>query len=128
MNGSGVTVIVPVWNRRELTERLLGDLRAQTLPPAEVLVIDDGSEDGSAASAEALGARVLRMGSHGGFARAVNRGIGETRTPVLAIVNNDVELAADWLGKLAAALDAEAWFATGLDSAGRRSQSDRRDL
>ena len=113
MSAGDVTVIVPVWNRRELLERLLCGLRAQTHAAAEVLVVDDGSQDGSASLAEAMGARAIRMDAHGGFARAVNRGIRESRTPLVAIVNNDVELAPDWIAKLSAGLAPEAWFATG---------------
>jgi hypothetical protein len=108
-----VTVIVPVWNRRDLLQRLLCGLRAQTLAPAEVLVVDDGSQDGSAELAESMGARTIRLKAHGGFAKAVNRGIRESRTSLLAIVNNDVQLAPDWLEKLSAALAPGAWFATG---------------
>ncbi len=111
--GGEVTAIVPVWNRRELLERLLSGLRAQTKPPAEVLVIDDGSTDGSPESAAAFGARTVRMEAHGGFARAVNRGIRESRTPFVAIVNNDVELEADWLERLLGSLAPDKWFATG---------------
>jgi GT2 family glycosyltransferase len=113
MSGGEVTVIVPVWNRRELLERLLCGLRAQTQAPAKVLVVDDGSQDGSAEVAEAMGATAIRMGSHGGFARAVNRGIRESRTPVVAVLNNDVELAPDWLEQLSSALSTGVWFATG---------------
>ena len=113
MTGGDVTVVVPVWNRRELLEPLLCGLRAQTEAPAEVLVVDDGSGDGSAETAESLGARVIRMGAHGGFARAVNRGIRESRTPLIAVVNNDVELSADWIERLLAAFEAKVWFATG---------------
>ncbi len=113
MSGGDVTVIVPVWNRRDLLERLLGGLRRQTQPAAEVLVVDDGSTDGSAELAERMGARPVRMGARGGFAKAVNRGILESRTPLLAIVNNDVELAPDWLEKLAAALAPDVWFGAG---------------
>lgn len=113
MSGGDVTVIVPVWNGRELLECLLRGLRAQTVTPAEVLVVDDGSADGSAEAGEQMGARAVRMGTHGGFARAVNQGIRESRTPLVAIVNNDVEPARDWLEKLAAGLTGDAWFATG---------------
>lgn len=108
-----VTVIVPVWNRRELLERSLRGLRAQTRSAAEVLVIDDGSQDGSAELAQSFGARTIRMPAHGGFAKAVNRGIREALTPLLAIVNNDVDLAPDWLEKLSVSLTPDAWFATG---------------
>jgi GT2 family glycosyltransferase len=113
MSGGEFTVIVPVWNRRELLERLLCGLRTQTCAAAEVLVVDDGSQDGSAELAEGMGARVVRMPSHGGFAKAVNCGIRESHTPLVAIVNNDVDLAPDWLEKLSAGLGGAAWFATG---------------
>lgn len=109
-----VTAVIPVWNRRELLERLLAKLRAQTCPLTEVLVVDNGSEDGSAEFAESRGAKVIRMGSNTGFSRAVNRGIEECRTEWVAIVNNDVEPAPDWLEKLFAGAEASgAWYATG---------------
>ena len=108
-----VTALVPVWNRRDLIEHVVRGLRAQTMPVAELLVIDDGSSDGSADAAASLGARTVRMETHGGFARAVNRGIRECRTPLLAIVNDDVDLAPDWLEHLVGALTPDAWFATG---------------
>ncbi|MGA2739460.1 MAG: glycosyltransferase family 2 protein [Bryobacteraceae bacterium] len=113
MSGGDVTVIVPAWNRRELLERLLCGLRAQTQAAAEVLVVDDGSQDDTAELAECRGARVIRMGVRGGFARAVNRGIRESRTPLVAIVNNDVELKPDWLERLLAGVGQGTWFATG---------------
>lgn len=109
-----VTAVIPVWNRRELLERLLAKLRAQTCRLTEVLVVDNGSEDGSAEFAESHGAKVIRMGSNTGFSRAVNRGIEECRTEWVAIVNNDVEPAPDWLEKLVAGAEASrAWYASG---------------
>jgi hypothetical protein len=109
-----VSIIVPVWNGRDLVERLLKSLGAQTHPAVEILMVDNGSEDGAPEAGERLGARVIRMGSNTGFARAVNRGIQECKTEWLAIVNSDVELAPDWLERLLeAARLAGAWFATG---------------
>ena len=109
-----VSIVVPVWNGRVLVERLLKSLRAQTQPAFEILIVDNGSEDGSPDAAERLGASVIRMGSNTGFARAVNRGIQECTTEWLAIVNSDVELAPDWLERMMeAARLAGAWFATG---------------
>jgi GT2 family glycosyltransferase len=105
-----VSAIVPVWNGRELLARLLDSLDAQTLRPGEILAVDNGSTDGAPELARARGARVIAMGRNTGFAPAVNRGIREARHPLLAILNSDVELAPDYLEKLAAA---RAPFATG---------------
>lgn len=110
----GVTVVVPSWNRRDLMDRLLEQLRAQTHPIIEVIVVDNGSRDGSADAAREHGARVIEMGRNAGFTGAVNRGIEETRTDLVAIVNNDVDIEADWLERLVGAIaDPRIWFATG---------------
>lgn len=105
-----LTAIVPVWNGRELLARLLSSLEAQTQPPSEVLVIDNGSIDGAPEEARARGARVMEMGRNVGFAAAVNRGIRESRGEWIAVLNSDVELASDYLAKLVATA---APFATG---------------
>jgi hypothetical protein len=105
-----VAAVIPVWNRRDLLSRLLDSLENQTRRPEEVLVIDNGSEDGAADLAEQRGARVIRLGRNTGFAHAVNRGVEEARSDRLAILNSDVELAPDWLQKLN---DANVPFATG---------------
>ena len=126
MTEPGVTVVVPVWNRRDLVERLFASLAAQTRPAAELLVVDNGSCDGSAEWAESRGARVIRMGRNAGFAAAMNRGIRESRTEWIAALNDDVELAPDYLARLAdAARDPSVWFATGkILSGGEGSRID----
>jgi GT2 family glycosyltransferase len=112
-----ISAIVPVWNGRELLARLLASLDAQTQPVDELLVVDNGSTDGAPELARTRGARVIAMGRNAGFAPAVNRGIREASHSLVAILNTDVELAPDYLQKLAAA---DAPFATGklLDPAG----------
>ncbi len=105
-----ISAIVPVWNGRELLARLLDTLEAQSRPAAELLIIDNGSTDGAPDMACARGARVIAMGRNAGFAAAVNRGILEAGHPLVAILNSDVELAPDYLEKLAAV---NAPFATG---------------
>ena len=105
-----ISAIVPVWNGRDLLARLLVSLDAQTLRAEELLVIDNGSEDGAPELARQAGARVIAMGRNAGFAAAVNRGIAESRGDWVAVLNSDVELAPDYFQKLVAA---NAWFATG---------------
>jgi GT2 family glycosyltransferase len=105
-----ISAIVPVWNGRELLERLLATLEAQTRRADEVIVVDNGSTDGAPEMAAGRGARVIRMGRNAGFAAAVNRGIRESRGEWIAVLNSDVELAPEYFEVLAAR---DAWFATG---------------
>lgn len=109
-----VTVVIPVWNRRELLERTLATLRSQNYPIAEIVAVDNGSTDGAAELAEQSGARVIRLGSNHGFAFAVNRGIEVCGAGLIALINTDVELSPEWLSTLAAGFDSpDVWFATG---------------
>jgi GT2 family glycosyltransferase len=105
-----ISAIVPVWNGRDLLERLLDSLDIQTRPAMEVLVVDNGSTDGAPELAARRGARVISMGRNAGFAPAVNRGISEARGEWIAVLNSDVILAPDYFALLAAS---QAWFATG---------------
>ncbi len=105
-----ISAVVPVWNGRALLERLLATLAAQTRPAGELLVVDNGSEDGAPEMARQQGARVIAMGHNAGFAAAVNRGIAECRGEWIAVLNSDVELAPDYFERLSAA---QGWFATG---------------
>jgi hypothetical protein len=70
-----------------------------------VLVVDNGSSDESRACARRHGAEVLALDRNYGFAIAVNRGVENSQEPLVAIVNNDVELMPDWLANLSHALD-----------------------
>jgi GT2 family glycosyltransferase len=105
-----VTAIVPVWNGRDMLMNLLDTLEKQTLAADEVLIVDNGSDDGAPDAAEQRGARVIRLGRNMGFAHAVNRGVSECRSEYLAILNSDVELDPNWLSRLVAA---KAPFAAG---------------
>jgi GT2 family glycosyltransferase len=105
-----LTAIVPVWNGRDLLRKLLASLERQTLPPSELLVVDNGSTDGAPDLARSCGARIIPMNRNVGFAPAVNRGIRESRTEWIAVLNTDVELAPDYFQTLRAA---GAPFATG---------------
>src|SRR5512146_767920 len=113
-----VAAVVPHWNRRDLLQALLANLAQQTRPFDQIIVVDNGSADDSVAVAERAGATVIRLERNLGFAAAVNRGIAATDAEWIALLNNDVTLAPDWLETLLTALekDAEkqaAWFATG---------------
>ncbi|HTB16138.1 MAG TPA: glycosyltransferase family 2 protein [Bryobacteraceae bacterium] len=107
-----VAAIIPHYNRRDLLDPLFASLHAQTHPFDEISLLDNGSTDDSAAVAERLGAKVIRLGKNLGFAAAVNRGIESTTADWVAILNNDVTLEPTWLEHLWNKTDGAA-FATG---------------
>jgi N-acetylglucosaminyl-diphospho-decaprenol L-rhamnosyltransferase len=78
--------------------------------PPEVVVVDNGSSDGSAAAvARSLPAvKVLHPGANLGYARAANLGITATHAPVVAVCNPDLEVEEGAAGALVPRLAAEA--------------------
>lgn len=87
---SGVSVVVPAYNRRDVIAEAVQSVLEQTLPPDEVLVVDDGSTDGTADAAEQFGSpvRVIRR-SNGGPGAARNTGILSARGDLVAFLDSD---------------------------------------
>ena len=84
----------------------LRSLRAQTVPPAELVVVDASSGDGSAEIAERSGARFLAVPNRGlGF--LYNRGVEAVSAPYVLLSNVDVSYDEGCLELLAGALDAD---------------------
>jgi hypothetical protein len=110
-----VTILIPNWNGAERLRGLLCALSLQTVPAARVLVVDNGSTDGSQNVAMALEAEYLPLNSNRGFAVAVNFGIRASTTRWVAVLNNDVEPEPCWLERLLSAAER-----TGADYAAGR--------
>ena len=83
---------------------LLADTSTGTAP--QVVVVDNGSSDGSAAAVEQE-VRVLDPGANLGYARAANLGIAATDAPVVAVCNADLEVDRGTASAILARLDAE---------------------
>jgi glycosyltransferase involved in cell wall biosynthesis len=89
---SAVTVLIPVHDEAPSIAPTVEAVRAAfaTAPiDVEILVIDDGSGDDTAARAAAAGARVLRHPTRAGYGRALKSGIVAARHEVIAITDGD---------------------------------------
>ncbi len=95
------SVIIAAYNAARDLPRCLAALDQQTIPrdEYEVIVVDDGSEDNTAAIAEASGARVLRL-PHGGPAAARNAGVEIARAPVVIFTDADCEPVIDFVERM----------------------------
>jgi glycosyltransferase involved in cell wall biosynthesis len=112
-----VSVIVPVRDRRALLRELLAALKDQTFADFEVVVVDDGSSDGSGDEARAaidrgLAVRVVRTEGVGAV-EARRRGVEVSRAPYLAFTDSDCAPEPGWLAEGVAALELGADVAAG---------------
>jgi GT2 family glycosyltransferase len=101
-SGARVAVVVPNWNGRAHLGATLDALRAQTRPPDDVVVVDNGSTDGSAAyvAEHHPHVRLVRLARNTGFAGAANAGWRGTDAELVVVLNNDARPAPDWLEQL----------------------------
>ncbi|MGB9804041.1 MAG: glycosyltransferase family 2 protein [Desulfofundulus sp.] len=92
------TIVIPVRNQLHFTRRCLESIFKYTPEPVEVMVVDNGSTDGTREYLQALtGVRVLMNNRNVGFAAACNRGLAVARGEYLLLLNNDVLVTPGWL-------------------------------
>lgn len=105
-----VSVIIANWNGRHLLPECLDALKGQTLRDFEVIVVDNGSTDGSVEFLRAnYGgfAAVLPQSRNLGFGAANNVGIRRARGRFIALLNNDAVADERWLEELVKAAEAD---------------------
>lgn len=100
------SVVVPNLNGAHFLEPCLASLARQTLAADDVIVVDNGSSDGSVELVRERypKVRLISFAENRGFAAAMNAGIAEARTGLVAFLNNDAFAEPTWLEELAACL------------------------
>ena len=101
-----LTVVVLGWNNLELTQECVQSVRAHTDVPYELVVVDNGSVDDTAAYARQAADRAILHPTNTGFAHGMNSGLAVARGRVVAFCNNDTVLPQGWASRLLATLDA----------------------
>ncbi len=96
-----VSIIIPAYNAKRTIGRLLSSLAALDYPRDryEVVVVDNGSTDGTRAVIEAAGVRCLKERSVQSSYAARNRGVEAARGELVAFVDADCEVPPDWLSR-----------------------------
>jgi hypothetical protein len=107
----GVSVVIPVKDDAVALERCLRLLANQTVPPVEVVVVDNGSRDASAEVARRHGARVIPEPSPG-IPAAAATGYDAARGDVIARCDADSTPGPDWVERIGTAMTADP----GLDA------------
>ena len=109
IRGRGLaSVIVPCWNQREFTRLCVQGLLRHTRRPWELIVIDNGSTDGTGEylagvqDASGVPVTIIANAQNVGFPRAINQGLQAARGEYLVLLNNDAVVTDGWLDQLIA--------------------------
>jgi len=104
-----VSIIVPHWRGQKILQRSLASLRRLNYQPVEILLIDNGCDDGSVAAAheEFPEVRVIAAGKNLGFAGGCNLGLRTANGKYALLFNDDAEATPDFLAPLVDAMESD---------------------
>lgn len=100
-----VTIIIPNYNGLKFMEPCFKALRAQSEQNFELLVVDNGSTDGSVSWLKDHKIPSIFLEENTGFSGAVNIGIQESVTPYVILLNNDTEPEPDYVKEMVKAIE-----------------------
>ena len=129
--GGLASIIIPCWSQLEFTRQCISALRHYTRPPWELIVIDNGSTDGTAAylsgvqDAAAVPVTVISNRENRGFPAAINQGLQQARGEYLVLLNNDVVVTDAWLDQLVALTTAKIAKKDGLTAKDAKNLRER---
>lgn len=108
-NPRGASIVIPNWNGRDLLEKYLPSVvaAADAVPGSEVIVVDNGSEDGSAEFLRKHfpAVRVLALEKNLGFGGGSNAGFRTAKNDIVVLLNSDMRVEPDFLAPLLAGFD-----------------------
>ena len=97
------SIIVVNWNTRSLLENCIAAVRRRTAIPYELVLVDNGSADGSRELLEAIrdaSTRVILLPENRGYAAGINVGIERATGEILCLLNSDTTVTTGWLPNL----------------------------
>ena len=104
MSEPTISVVIPLYNKQLEIGAAVRSVLAQTRPPQEIIVVDDGSTDGGAEIVRAIGSPLVRLvrQSNAGVCAARNRGIAESTGEYIALLDADDAWEPGFLAEIAA--------------------------
>ena len=101
-----VSVVIPNYNGIAFLDSVLASLEGQTLNNFEVILVDNGSTDGSCSfvTANYPWVHLIELSENFGFCGAVNAGIRAAKAPYVLLLNNDTEVKEDFVEEMLAAI------------------------
>lgn len=109
-----VSVVIATYNAADTLEACLASLERLAYPNFEVIIVDDGSEDGTRAIAARFSSfNYIDLGSNRGLSAARNAGVRAARGEIIAFTDADCQVDDQWLRFLVAAFEHNDWAAVG---------------
>lgn len=103
-----VSIVIPNYNGEKFLKTCLDSLQNQTFDDFEIIVVDDASADQSLSLLRSYDSvRLFQNEKNSGFAASVNKGIKASRGKYVLLLNNDVEVTADFVENLYARIDSD---------------------
>jgi GT2 family glycosyltransferase len=101
-----VSVIIPNWNGKKFLKGCLDSLLGSNYPQTEVVIVDNGSKDGSVEFLQEHypSVKLVTFPHNTGFSVAVNAGITNSSGEFVALLNNDTVVEPDWITQMVSAM------------------------
>ncbi|MBE3574455.1 MAG: glycosyltransferase [Firmicutes bacterium] len=105
VEGRLTSIVIPCWNQVDLTRQCIESIFRGTAEPFELVLIDNGSTDGTAQylaqlSAQRRNVSVITNPVNTGYGYACNEGMAAAKGEFIVLMNNDVVVPPGWLGRL----------------------------
>ena len=112
-----ISIIVPIYNAEAYLPACIESVQAQTVSDWQLLLVDDGSTDGSLGIAQAYAAKdkriVVLQAVHGGQSAARNKGLEQAKGEYIAFLDADDALECDWCSTHLAAIEGVGYVQSG---------------
>ena len=120
-----ISVVVPTYNASARLRRTIGSVLAQTVPPHEIIIVDDGSTDDTARVCASFGNAIVYLAvENGGQQRARNIGVGRATGEWIAFLDHDDLWEPDYLAEIQAFQAGHAFDLAFCDSRTSRERED----